>query len=84
MHKIEIKGRYVFITGASSGIGRAITEALSSQGVHVLACARKDADLAALNALPNVTALLMDVTCPQHIQAAGAHPPGKHQQEHNR
>ncbi len=70
MNKIEIKGRYVLVTGASTGIGRAISESLASQGVNVLACARKEADLIALNALPNVTALLMDVTYAQHIKAA--------------
>jgi NAD(P)-dependent dehydrogenase (short-subunit alcohol dehydrogenase family) len=70
MNKIDIKGRHVLVTGASTGIGRAISESLASQGMHVLACARKEADLDALNALPNITAVRMDVTHAQDIKAA--------------
>ena len=40
----------VLVTGASSGIGRKITERLASQGYFVYATARKAEDLAALGA----------------------------------
>jgi len=69
MSKIDIKMRNVLITGASTGIGRAISESLASYGVRVLACARKEADMKVLNAIPNITALRMDVTCIQDIKA---------------
>lgn len=37
-----------FITGASSGIGRAIAEALAARGVRVIAAARRESELADL------------------------------------
>jgi NAD(P)-dependent dehydrogenase (short-subunit alcohol dehydrogenase family) len=69
MGKISMKERTVLITGASTGIGRALGESLASYGVRVLACARQEADIKALNAIPNVTALRMDVTCIEDIKA---------------
>ena len=48
MGKIDIKERVVLITGASTGIGRAISESLASYGVRVLACARKETDIRVL------------------------------------
>jgi NAD(P)-dependent dehydrogenase (short-subunit alcohol dehydrogenase family) len=62
----------VLITGASSGLGRAATEHLAAKGYHVYAGARKDADMAALNALDNVTAVRLDVTDQEQIAAAVA------------
>ena len=70
MSKIDIKKKNVLITGASTGIGRATSEFLASHGVKVIACARKDADRITLNAIPNITALRMDVTRIQEIKAA--------------
>ncbi len=52
----------VLVTGTSSGIGRAITELLSSQGREVIATARRRSDLEALARLNGVTPLRMDVT----------------------
>ena len=60
----------VLVTGASSGIGLKITETLAANGFHVYAGARKDADLARLDAIDNVSAVRLDVTVPADIDAA--------------
>ncbi|HEU4531873.1 MAG TPA: SDR family oxidoreductase [Steroidobacteraceae bacterium] len=60
----------VLVTGASTGIGRKITEHLAAKGYFVYAGARKQADLEALNALENVQALQLDVTKQEDIDAA--------------
>lgn len=60
----------VFVTGASTGIGRKITERLAGAGYFVYATARKDADLAALGKIPNVQAVRLDVTSADDIVAA--------------
>ena len=62
----------VLVTGASSGIGRHITERLAGEGFFVYAGARKQADLEALDALDNVQALRLDVTVQEEIDAAVA------------
>ncbi len=62
--------RAVLVTGASTGIGRRITERLAAQGWYVYAGARKEADLAALGALRNVQSLRLDVTSAADIAAA--------------
>jgi len=60
----------VLVTGASSGIGRKITERLAADGYFVYATARKDADLKALGLIKNVQPLRLDVTQPGDIAAA--------------
>lgn len=60
----------VLVTGASTGIGRKTTERLAAEGYFVYAGARKDADLAELNAIKNVQGLRLDVTKPDQITAA--------------
>jgi NAD(P)-dependent dehydrogenase (short-subunit alcohol dehydrogenase family) len=60
----------VLITGASTGIGRKITEHLAAEGHFVYAGARKDSDLHALGIIRNVQALRLDVTNSQDIAAA--------------
>src|SRR5262245_61570348 len=62
--------RAVLVTGASSGIGRKTTELLAKSGFFVYSCARKDADLQELAAIPNVQAIRLDVTKPAEIEAA--------------
>lgn len=62
----------VLVTGASTGIGRHITERLAKAGYFIYAGARKDADLAALNAIPNVQAIRLDVTRQADVDAAVA------------
>jgi len=59
----------VLVTGASTGIGRKITERLAADGYFVYATARKPEDLKALGALKNVQALPLDVTHPDDIAA---------------
>ena len=49
------------MTGASSGIGRKITERLASHGLVVYAGARAQKDLDELNAINNVEAVRLDV-----------------------
>jgi len=62
----------VLVTGASTGIGRYVTERLAKAGYVVYAGARKDADLAALNSIKNVQAIRLDVTKQEDIDAAVA------------
>jgi NAD(P)-dependent dehydrogenase (short-subunit alcohol dehydrogenase family) len=64
--------RAVLVTGASTGIGRHITERLARAGYFVYAGARKDADLVALNQIKNVQAVRLDVTRQPDIDAAVA------------
>ena len=60
----------VLVTGASSGIGRKITEHLSAKGIFVYAGARSQKDLDDLNTIKNVQAVRLDVTVPADIAAA--------------
>lgn len=60
----------ILVTGASSGIGRNITETLVKQGHFVFAGARKDKDIKALNQIKNVQAVRLDVTVQSDIDAA--------------
>jgi NAD(P)-dependent dehydrogenase (short-subunit alcohol dehydrogenase family) len=60
----------VLVTGASTGIGRKITEHLAGKGYFVYAGARKQADLDALGAIKNVQAVRLDVTQQKDIDAA--------------
>ncbi|MDH5622311.1 MAG: SDR family NAD(P)-dependent oxidoreductase [Gammaproteobacteria bacterium] len=60
----------ILITGASTGIGRHLAETLAEAGYHVYAGARKDADLAELDAIENITAVKLDVTKQDQVNAA--------------
>ena len=60
----------VLVTGASTGIGRRITERLAADGYFVYAGARKDKDLEELNEIRNVQAIRLDVTKADEIAAA--------------
>jgi NAD(P)-dependent dehydrogenase (short-subunit alcohol dehydrogenase family) len=62
----------VLVTGASSGIGRKVTERLAADGYFVYAGARKDADLAELSKIENVQGIRLDVTKQEEIDAAVA------------
>jgi NAD(P)-dependent dehydrogenase (short-subunit alcohol dehydrogenase family) len=60
----------ILVTGASSGIGRCITERLAALGHVVYAGARRPADLHALERIANVRPLRLDVTRQDDIDAA--------------
>ena len=60
----------VLITGASTGIGRNMAETLAREGYYVYAGARKDKDLAELDAIDNVKAVRLDVTSQADVDAA--------------
>ena len=60
----------VLVTGASTGIGRKITEDLAARGVFVYAGARKESDLKELDAIDNVQSIRLDVTIQEEIDAA--------------
>ena len=62
----------ILVTGASTGIGRKMTEVLAAEGFFVYAGARKQADIDALNKLKNVEAVKLDVTVQEDIDAAVA------------
>ena len=62
----------VLVTGASTGIGRKMTELLASKGYFVYAGARKEQDLKDLATIPNVQPLKLDVTSKDDIAAAVA------------
>ena len=64
------KDKWVLITGANSGIGKATTELLSAQGFKVYACARHVEDLNELRALKAVFPLKLDVTNDTDVQTA--------------
>ncbi len=62
----------ILVTGASTGIGRHLAETLAENGYHVYAGARKEIDLAALNAIDNITAVKLDVTKQDQVDAVAA------------
>jgi len=62
----------ILITGASSGIGRNMAERLAKEGYFVYAGARKDKDLAELDAIENIRAVRLDVTSQEDVDAVVA------------
>ena len=62
----------ILITGATTGIGRHLAETLAKNGHHVYAGARTDQEIAELNAIKNITAVRLDVTKQDEIDAAAA------------
>ena len=88
---LELSGRVAVVTGASKGIGLAITRTLAREGVHVLATSRTRTP--ELEGVPHVPADLMDPDAPAAIvdaavdafggldilvNNAGGPPPGDH------
>lgn len=62
----------VLVTGASSGIGLNVTRRLAAEGYFVYAGARKEKDLAMLDAMDNVQSVRLDVTVQKDIDEAAA------------
>ncbi|PUZ28653.1 short-chain dehydrogenase/reductase [Chitinophaga parva] len=58
----------IFITGASSGLGKATAKLFHEKGWHVIATMRNPEKETELNQLDNVTLLPLDVTNLEHIQ----------------
>jgi NAD(P)-dependent dehydrogenase (short-subunit alcohol dehydrogenase family) len=52
----------IFITGASTGLGKASARLFASKGWNVIATMRKPENEKELNALPNITLMTLDVT----------------------
>ena len=59
--------KVVLITGASTGLGRAMAERMADNGYFVYAGARKQKDLDTLNAIENIEAIRIDVTVQAEI-----------------
>jgi NAD(P)-dependent dehydrogenase (short-subunit alcohol dehydrogenase family) len=60
----------ILITGASTGIGRLTAETLAAKGHLVYAGARKNTDIAELNAIENIQAVQLDVTVQEQVDQA--------------
>jgi len=63
----------ILVTGASTGIGRAVAEALAENGHLVYAAARKRAHLEKLARIKNVDPIRLDVTKPEEVAKAADH-----------
>ncbi|WP_338872364.1 SDR family oxidoreductase [Spirosoma sp. SC4-14] len=59
----------IFITGASTGLGRATAILFSTKGWNVIATMRKPEKEVELGQLPNITLLALDVTNPAQIKS---------------
>ena len=64
--------RTIFITGASTGLGKATAKLFQSQGWSVIATMRNPESETELTKLENVTVLPLDVTNLEQIQSAAA------------
>ena len=62
----------IFITGASSGLGKAAAKLFQSKGWNVVATMRKPEKEAELSKLPNVTLLPLDITDKDQIARAAS------------
>lgn len=61
----------VLITGCSDGgLGSALAVVMQQRGLHVFATARDPSKMSALDGLPNVTTMTLDVVQTAHIKAA--------------
>jgi uncharacterized oxidoreductase len=58
---MKLAHRKVLVTGATTGIGAALTEQLLGMGCHVIACGRRASAIEALGKRPNVTAIRIDL-----------------------
>lgn len=70
LHAQDDGQKAILVTGATSGIGRNIAESLAAAGHFVYAGARKQTDIDELNAIDNISAVKLDVTRQDEIDAA--------------
>ena len=63
-------GKSIFITGASSGLGRATAKLFASRGWKVIATMRNPERDAELKNISGVTLMSLDITDPQQIKTA--------------
>ena len=63
-------GKSIFITGASSGLGRATAKLFASRGWKVIATMRNPERDAELKNISGVTLMSLDITHPQQIKTA--------------
>jgi meso-butanediol dehydrogenase/(S,S)-butanediol dehydrogenase/diacetyl reductase len=69
----SLKGKNAVVTGASRGLGRAISEALAAQGARVAMLARGEAELMhAAASITNALPLVCDLTDPNAVRVAFA------------
>lgn len=65
------EGKYVLITGASSGLGKETAQKLAKEGYKIFAGVRKQEDKESLEGLnPNITAVFLDVTSDESVNKA--------------
>jgi NAD(P)-dependent dehydrogenase (short-subunit alcohol dehydrogenase family) len=70
MHRMSAPTRVAVVTGASRGIGKAITQSLASDGFEVVALGRDTAALAEVSHLsPNIASNVCDVTDAAQVEA---------------
>jgi len=60
----------VLVTGGAAGLGRLMAETVAAKGYFVYEGARKDTDLAELDAIENIQAIRLDVNQQDQIDAA--------------
>ena len=66
----KLEAKSILITGATTGIGRNLAETLAERGYHVYGGARTDDEIRELDAISNITAIRLDVTKQDQIDAA--------------
>ena len=63
--------KYILITGASSGLGKAAAKKLAQEGYKIFAGVRKQEDKEQLESTnPNISAIFLDVTDDESVKKA--------------